>query len=201
MTAPALAVFIQGQGVVSADNLNTFEQTCDNFNELRTIVGVQGMQIFARGTSTPTDGGQAAFYWNATSTAADNDSTVIVPYGQTGGMGAWLVIPISPSVLPPVTIPPTIVTTTPYQAQSASGDLLIDVASTATVNLPPASTRGGPLRVIDISQNAFANNITIAANGADRINGASSVVINSNGGGYQLNPYLNGTTWDWYLGP
>lgn len=94
MTAPLLAAQVQGQGSVSADNLNTYEQTCDNFAQLRGFVGLPGIQVFVRGRSTPSDGGDGVFYWSATSTGPDNNSTVIVP--TAAALGAWIKLLPSP---------------------------------------------------------------------------------------------------------
>jgi hypothetical protein len=55
---------------------------------LRTVVGQTGMTVFLQGTNTPNDGGQGSFYWDYTSTATDNNSTVIRPYGVI--YGAWI---------------------------------------------------------------------------------------------------------------
>lgn len=88
MAAPALSVYIQGQGQVSADQLNTFEQTCDNFAQLRSLVGLPGMQVFARGGAAIADGLQGVFYWQASNPGPDNGSTVIVPSGAL--LGAWV---------------------------------------------------------------------------------------------------------------
>jgi hypothetical protein len=93
MTAPQLTRYIQGQGVVSGDQLNTFEQTCDNVVQLRALIGVTGMQVFIRGYVAPGDGGAGPFYWNATALGPDDGATVIVP--QPGVPGAWLRLNIS----------------------------------------------------------------------------------------------------------
>lgn len=89
MTAPALFVQQPGIGAVSADNLNTYMQTCDNAAQLRAFTGNIGVQVFMRGTSAPNDGGQGTFWWNytATSPVDDNGVTTIVPYGA--GQGCW----------------------------------------------------------------------------------------------------------------
>ena len=83
-----LTQFQSGIGVVTGDQLNTFEQTCDNVAQLRSFTGKSGMQVYVRGMLVPNDGFQGAFYWNATSTATDNGITVIVPTGTV--TGAWL---------------------------------------------------------------------------------------------------------------
>lgn len=93
MAPPALAVQQPGLGAVSADNLNTFEQTCDSLANLRAFTGISGIQVYMRGYVSPGDGGQGNFYWNATSIAADNGGvTTIAPTGQTGA-GRWIRLP------------------------------------------------------------------------------------------------------------
>ena len=88
MTAPQLTVQIQGQGVVSADQLNTYEQTCDNVPELRAFVGAPGVQTFIRGLSTPGDGGAGPFWWNPSGTGPDDGVNIIVPPGAI--TGCWV---------------------------------------------------------------------------------------------------------------
>jgi hypothetical protein len=93
MTAPQLTRYVQGQSIVSGDQLNTFQQTCDNVTQLRALVGTQGMQIFVRGTLAPADGGGGDFYWNSTSTGPDNGTSIIVPTGSA--VGAWVLLPLN----------------------------------------------------------------------------------------------------------
>ena len=88
MSAPQLTVYVDGQGTLSGDGLNTFQSTCDSAADLRAFIGIQGIQVFMRGTAAPNDGGQGIFYWNSGSTAPDdNGVTTIVPSGS--GSGAW----------------------------------------------------------------------------------------------------------------
>lgn len=89
MTAPALQTYVQGQSAVSADNLNTFQQTCDSYAQLRVLIGIIGMQVYTRGTVDPNDGGQANWYWDITSSAADNNSNVLKPVGGAS-TGRWI---------------------------------------------------------------------------------------------------------------
>ena len=93
MTAPLLNAAIQGQGTISADNLNTYIQNCTNIAQLRSFIGLPGMCVFIDGSVVQGDGGAGPFYWNTTSTGPDNDSTVIVP--QPGVPGAWVRLTIS----------------------------------------------------------------------------------------------------------
>lgn len=89
MTAPALQTYVQGQSAVSADNLNTFQQTCDSYAQLRALIGIIGMQVYTRGTVDPNDGGQANWYWDITSSALDNNSNVLKPVGGAS-TGRWI---------------------------------------------------------------------------------------------------------------
>lgn len=86
MTAPSLNVKIQGQGSVSADDLNTYTMSCDTLAQLRAFSGAPGIQVYARGTTAVGDGGQGFFAWIAGGTGVDNNSTIIVP---SGGGGIW----------------------------------------------------------------------------------------------------------------
>jgi len=85
MTVPALAAQIQGQGTVSADNLNTFIQTAQNSSELRTFVGLPGMVVNLQGISQPNDGLGGDFYWNPFGTEPDDNLNFIQPLGTTTG--------------------------------------------------------------------------------------------------------------------
>lgn len=90
MGAPALTLYQPGVGAVSADGLNTFEQTCDTLADLRAFSGVSGLQVAVRGASSAGDGGGGVYYWELGSGFVDNGSTVIVPYGVPAG--AWLLL-------------------------------------------------------------------------------------------------------------
>jgi hypothetical protein len=91
MSPPLLTVAITGQGVVSADQLNTYEQVCDSLATLRSFAPIQGVQVFVQGFATPGDGGAGPFWWNATATTAnytDDNANTIVPPGAA--IGVWL---------------------------------------------------------------------------------------------------------------
>lgn len=118
MTAPALARYIQGQGSVGADNLNTFQQTCDTISQLRSFVGLTGIQVFVRGGTAIADGQQGVFYWNAAATGPDNGTSIIVPVGSA--RGAWIRLTFAPPFATP-------------QMFGAYGDLVHD--DTTAINL------------------------------------------------------------------
>lgn len=89
MSVPNLTVFQNGQNQVSGDQLNTFTQTATTVANLRTFVGIQGMEVNLQGFTAPNDGGQGQFYWNTISTATDDGGvTTVVPSGVT--VGAWI---------------------------------------------------------------------------------------------------------------
>jgi hypothetical protein len=97
VTLPSNRVQIQGLGVQSADDGNTFVQWTSNFTTLREFVGLDGMTCEVAGAASPGDGGQGIFYWNGTAAGPDNNSTVIVPEGVI--VGAWIrndPVPASP---------------------------------------------------------------------------------------------------------
>lgn len=89
MTAPSLSKYVNGLSTVTADQLNTMMQTCDNVAQLRAFVGITGIEVTIRGYTAIGDGGQGTFYWNASGTAADDGGvTTVVPNGAT--LGCWI---------------------------------------------------------------------------------------------------------------
>ena len=88
MASPSNQLSFAGQGNITADLLNTYVQVAANYAAMRAFTGLSNMVVVALGTVNPNDGGQGNFYFNSTSTAADNNTTVIVPSGST--QGAWL---------------------------------------------------------------------------------------------------------------
>ena len=88
MSVPIPQRYVQGQGAVSADGLNTFIQGVSTAPQLRGFVGITGMAVYLYGIAFPNDGGGGLFQWNATSTAPDNNATIIVPNGTI--KGAWI---------------------------------------------------------------------------------------------------------------
>lgn len=69
--------------------------TVQQYVSTNSISGLRGLTagvsvvINVLGYYTPNDGGQGAFYWDATSAAADNGGTVIQP-GSLPALGRWL---------------------------------------------------------------------------------------------------------------
>ena len=90
MAPPLPSVTAQGSGVVSSDQFNTYVQVAQNFAQLRTFTALNDMAVFCLGGVSEGDGLQGWFWYNSTSSAVDNGSTVIKP---TGAGGAWLLLP------------------------------------------------------------------------------------------------------------
>ena len=88
---PSLGVQYTGQGVIGADQANTYVQTATNFAQLRTFTGLNGMMVVVQGGVTQSDGSQGVFYYVSTGSYIDNGSSVIVPNGAL--QGAWLLLP------------------------------------------------------------------------------------------------------------
>jgi len=93
----------------------------------------------------------------------------------------------------------TVVSSSPYTVLATDTVLLVDTTGSAiTLNLGAASARNGlTLKIKDYKGNAATNNITINRNGADTIDGLTSLVIRDNYGGFQINPITGG----WFLSP
>jgi hypothetical protein len=120
MTAPALRRYVDGTTAVTGDELNTFVQSCDTLADLRTFTGTAGIEVQVRGAAAANDGGQGMFYWDGNSVAADNNSTVIVPYGTNGG-GAWIRQSLYTSFAPWISFLPTANPVTTYAAALFQG--------------------------------------------------------------------------------
>lgn len=179
MTAPALNVAIQGEGEISADNLNTYQQTCDTIADLRDFIGAPGVQVLARGLVTAGDGGAGLFYWVEGGTAADDGLTVIVPDGATG---LWLRFGVLIQPYQTVTTG-DVVDILPYV-----GFVFVQKVGTGNpvqLNLPGAPLGGLPIVVIDAKGDAAFHNVTISGNGKT-INGAATAVINTAYGNKKL---------------
>lgn len=92
----------------------------------------------------------------------------------------------------------TPVTASPYPQVVTDSLILVNFGGAVVVNLLAASAVGGyPLTIKDASGAAHTNNITITPNGGDLIEGASSLVINTDYGAYKLFPVTGG----WILIP
>jgi hypothetical protein len=87
MTVPSNAQYASGTGVVTGDQLNTFVQTCSTAAQLRSFIGVSGMNVSLLGISAANDGYGGVFWWNASSTASDDNINTIVPNGVV--VGGW----------------------------------------------------------------------------------------------------------------
>src|SRR5579872_53487 len=88
MSAPSNSIYVNGQGQLSGDQLNTFLQTATNVAALRNFPGTSGMVLELQGFSTINDGGQGLFYWNSSGTGPDDGGvTNVVPNGTV--LGCW----------------------------------------------------------------------------------------------------------------
>lgn len=94
---PTNNVQIQGQGQVSADQLNTYVQTVDTAPMLRQFIGLPTMCVLLQGIADVADGLGGIFYWSQSATGPDDNLNVIVPPGASSG--AWLRNGSVPSIL------------------------------------------------------------------------------------------------------
>jgi len=192
MAAPSPQSYVQGQSSVSADNLNTFIQTVNNIAQLRTFVGLPGMQAATLGSVTVGDRGNANYYWNSSATALDNGTTVIRPTGLT--TGAWILVPQGTTPLwgGAVRIV-TLAANAPVQVSDQIVSMQIPAAS-ATINLPaPATSVGRVLRFKDGLGNASTWPTTFNVTGGARIDGALTYALNMNW--QSVDFFSDGTQW------
>ena len=86
MSIPAPAIQVQGQGVVSADNLNSYVTGGGLLlANLRAFSGLTGMTVFMSGYTGQNDGGQGMFGWVLGTGTDDGGVSTIVPTGNTAG--------------------------------------------------------------------------------------------------------------------
>lgn len=133
MTAPVLSAQIQGQGVVSADNLNTYAQWCTSTAQLRAFIGLPSMLVFLEGIDVPDDGGQGFFLWLATVSQSDDNQNYIIPNGSNGG--GWVRFGVVA----------TIVADLPAASSFNKGNRAFVTDSAASPVLGSAATGGGSL--------------------------------------------------------
>lgn len=82
----------------SAASAAAFQKiTFNTYNELRAVMGDPAGKagprgVIVAGTTAPKDGGEGVFVWDFTSTAVDNNATVIAPVNAAGTViqqGRW----------------------------------------------------------------------------------------------------------------
>jgi hypothetical protein len=172
MTAPALAAYYTGKGQVSDDNLNTFMQTCNIASDLRGFAGTIGIAVYMRGFSAIGDGGQGVFYWNASSTAADDGGvSTVVPSGSTSG--AWNRITILPVMSYSLQVP---ISGFSITIGNGVNQLILNPAgtlATGTVTMPLVALDGQTVR---ISSEQTITSLTVSANTNQTVVGAPTTL-------------------------
>lgn len=139
MSAPALKVQIDGGPAITGDQLNTYVAWCPNVAVLRGFIGVDQMTIYLQGISSPNDGGQGSFYWNASGTAPDdNGTTTVIPTGSVAGSGEWTRVSASSSL-------PDISNNTVLANISGETDAPVATTLTALIDSAIGNTQGSIL--------------------------------------------------------
>jgi hypothetical protein len=93
------------------------------------------------------------------------------------------------------------VTAGPVTLIATDSILNLNLNTPTTINLPAASGRNGaPLTFKDVGAQAAANNITLARNGTDLIDGQVLFVMTNNRQMITLNPFNDGVNAGWFLG-
>lgn len=145
MTAPALQTYTNGQGTLGADGLNTLNQWCVTYAQIKAFTpnpAVNNLLVFMEGYTAAGDGGQGYFYWNSTTGTDDGGVTTIVPTSSTSG--CWSRIPnYAPTYTPQTVSNASNATLT--AANVTNGILLFTGGTTPTNTFPSASAIIGAL--------------------------------------------------------
>lgn len=176
MSAPALQAYANGAGAVSGDNLNTFQQTCDNVTDLRGFIGVPGINVYVRGFASADDGGQGVFYWNSAGSQTDNGTTIIAPDGAATGAWNRLSFDAQDVVTFIISVP-----TTGFNITIANNitEYIINPAgtlATGTFVMPSEPYNGQRIRIAS-TQTVTA--LTVSANSGQTIVGAPTTLSSS----------------------
>lgn len=167
MSVPFNVVYLNGSTTpVSADGLNTMVQVVASVAGLRLFTGTANQVIWLEGTASPNDGGQSLYFYNATSTAADNGSSVIAPFGST--IGRW--IQTTPYV-GPASFGWAEATVSSNQSPTVASAQTVYVATSAINITLPLTT--GLTNKFNLAVYAQGGNVTLTPQSADRINGAA----------------------------
>lgn len=185
---PLPTVFVTGQGSVNGDMLNTFVQVCQNFAQMRTFSALNDMSVYVLGGASEGDGLQGQFWWNGyLINPVDNNTTVIVPYGNI--QGAWLRLPVSL----PTNSPVRPIATGTSDTLLASDNTVAWYSTTAapkTETLPAPTVNGQTFTVKDAAQTSAFYPITLTTPSGLII---GSNIINVNGN--SLTVRADGTNW------
>lgn len=190
MTAPALQVYVNGQGTTSGDNLNTFEQTCDNVTQLRGFTGVSGVEVYVRGFNNANDGGQGVFYWNSAGGQTDNGTTVIVPNGAATGAWNRLSFDVLDVVKYVISIPITGFNITIPNNLAAYIINPAGTLSTGAFTLPSAPYDGQRVRV---SSTQTVTTLTVSASAGKSVVGAPTTM--GSAAPFEMLYQASNTTW------
>lgn len=173
-----------GVTVLTAAWANGVEQTCQTVSQLRSFNGSSGcQQVYVEGIGAVNDGGQGAFYWNATASGVtDDDLNTIVPNGAT--VGCWSRLSYGATLVSTQTA----TSGTSTSLSSAINTQFVNVAAPFTVNLPVAPFLGEWHRVKDSGGNGATDNITISPN----VDGAQLKITTNYG---HVTVQWNGTAW------
>jgi hypothetical protein len=193
MAAPQLTRFVTGQGATTGDMLNTFAQTCDTYAQLRAFVGTTGIQVFARGTAAPNDGGQSFFYWDSSAIGPDNNFTIIIP--PAAASGGWVRITESNAgffyAVDTGSVNSLAITLPQGLAALPVGTIIIvNAAHTTTTTTPTLSVNGStPVTITDPLGNPLLIGAIVAGEPAQIMIGAGGALWLLNPGGASLGPY------------
>lgn len=198
-------VSADGIGVIAAGQLNAYMISATNTAVMRTVVGQPGMSIYLQGTNVPNDGGQGWFYWNYSSIAPDNNTSIIVPNGVV--LGAWIrqaivITSAGPAFSAYAANSQSVTTATPTKIQLNTKEFDTNAAYDATTTYRFTPLTAGYYQVSGNLSVAVTTGTTgyvaIYKNGSVYKNGTTAVYTSGNFSSalFEVNTliYMNGTT-------
>lgn len=92
------------------------------------------------------------------------------------------------------------VTSGPVTISGTDSILNLNLSSPTNISLPAAATRNGaPLTFKDVGGQAGAHNVTLTANGTEKIDGVSTLVMGGNYQAVTVNPFNDGVNTGWFI--
>lgn len=186
MTLPALAVQGQGQGVISADNANSYLQGTLLASDLRAFPALSTMQVNVLGTAAADDGGAGVFYYDSSSTAGDDGVNVISPFGQV--QGRWLRVLLNSSGAIITGPQSTLASAATTDLGSATSHLVLITGTTTITSLGTSASLSAPTYFLK-----FSGSLTLTASAALLIPGGKNITTEAND--FAIVQYLGGGNW------
>ena len=166
-TATATGVLATNPGIgsppLTADEFNTFVQSCSTLSDLQGFIPNGPLQVYLRGIINPGDGGQGDFWWNAANTLPNDNYNVVIPTNSSSA--AW--IRMTGGVFPAVVVDVDDNNATNFSLTYGPAQYFIlqapasvhpGVTFTISLNGTPTAPGSGWRAMLEIHQNSIGGN-------------------------------------------